>query len=345
MPKKLDLDGFEGAFHPLGLSIFPYTEPDQPIRLMVVNQANASSSTVEIFEVEADKNKLLHLQTITDPLFSNLYRITADPVQWSTEEKLAIPSFWVLQHHGYSLKDQPYRRLFEDKLGLSAASGIYYNTPADAAEANIWYLSTPSGIAVDTTEHSGRSVHLAHSGSGALEIHRNSLVSPENQFKVVENKRTGQSLRVYWPAMIVQESMQLDDYPTGIDIALLPNTEDKDSSSSIVTAALPRAYELLNIAAESAGLQKVPEKRTGSRVYRTVPERRWRSTHRAVLDEERGTISNFEEVTFMAPVQKLIFSNDDGSVFSGATGVGVSDRLRKMIVVGAYEQGSLVCSI
>jgi phosphoenolpyruvate synthase/pyruvate phosphate dikinase len=76
-----------------------------------------------------------------------------------------------------------------------------------------------------------------------------------------------------------------------------------------------------------------------------VSERRWLSTHRAVLPEERNSIANFEEATFTAPVQKLIFSNEDGTIYSGATGVGVSQSLKKMILAGAYEQGTLVCNI
>lgn len=335
----------EGAFHPLGLTTFPYTQLDQTIHMMVVNQANSSSSTVEVFQVQAEANKLVHIRTISDPLFTNLYRIAADPVQWSADSELAIPSFWVLQHHGYSIIDHPYRRAAEDMLGLSAANGIYYNTAADSAQANIWYLSTPSGIVVDTTEESRRNVYLAHSGSGAIEWHRNSFVSPENQFENVENKRTGQSVRVYWPAMIVKESLQLDVYPYGVDVTVLPNDEEKDGSTSIITTALPRFYELLDIAKDSAALQKVVNNRTATRVYRTVSERRWLSTHRAVLPEERNSVANFEEATFTAPVQKLIFSNEDGTIYSGATGVGVSQSLKKMILAGAYEQGTLVCNI
>lgn len=313
--------------------------------MMVVNQANSSSSTVEVFQVQAEANKLVHIRTISDPLFTNLYRIAADPVQWSADSELAIPSFWVLQHHGYSIIDHPYRRAAEDMLGLSAANGIYYNTAADSAQANIWYLSTPSGIVVDTTEESRRNVYLAHSGSGAIEWHRNSFVSPENQFENVENKRTSQSVRVYWPAMIVKESLQLDVYPYGVDVTVLPNDEEKDGSTSIITTALPRFYELLDIAKDSAALQKVVNNRTATRVYRTVSERRWLSTHRAVLPEERNSVANFEEATFTAPVQKLIFSNEDGTIYSGATGVGVSQSLKKMILAGAYEQGTLVCNI
>ncbi|KAH8553208.1 hypothetical protein BGW37DRAFT_484861 [Umbelopsis sp. PMI_123] len=345
VPKKLEIVGLDGAFHPLGMTLFPYTDPDQPLRLMVVNQANTSSSSVEVFEVKATEKKLVHLRTITDPLFNNLYRLTADPLQWNIDKVLSLPSFWVLQHHGYDKTDRPYRRHFEETLGLSAASGIYYNTPADFAEANLWYLSTPSSIAVDTKESSKRKVYLANSGSGSVEIHRNSFVAPDNQLRAVENKRTGKSGEVYWPAMIHQGSMQFDVYPYGIDLAFLPNDEEKDGSTTVFTAALPRYFDLVDIAKDSAAKQKVSEKKTGTRVYRSIPELRWRSSHRAVLPEERGSVINFDEVTFLAPVQKLIFNNDDGSLFSGATSIAVSEEDNKMILTGVYEEGFLICSL
>lgn len=344
-PKKLEITGLSGAFHPLGIAIIPYIDSTQPVRIMVVNQANTTSSSVEIFEVKAAGNRLEHLQTITDPLFNNLYRLTADPLQWSIDQDLSLPSFWVVQHHGYDRTERPRRRYLEDKLGLSAATGIYYNTAARSAEANVWYLSSPTGIAVDTKEKSKRKVYIANSGSGSVEIHKNSLVSPENQLKPIKNKRTGQSTQVYWPAMVHQESSHFDAYPYGIEVTFLPSEEQKDGSTSIFTVALPRFYELMDIANDSAAKQNVSDLRTGTRVYRSVPELRWRSSHRAVTPEERGSVSNFDEVTFLAPVQKLIFNNEDGSLFSGATSVAVSENDNKMVLVGAYEEGILVCSI
>ncbi|KAI8582623.1 hypothetical protein K450DRAFT_226135 [Umbelopsis ramanniana AG] len=327
------------------MAFFPYTDPDRPVRILVVNQANSSSSSVEVFEVKASGSKLVHLRTITDPLFKNLYRLTADPLQWSIDEKLPVPSFWVVQHHGYDQTERPRRRYFEDKLGLSAATAIYYNTPAESAEANLWYLSSPSGIIVDTKEKTKRRVYVANSGSGSVEIHRNTLVSPENQLKTVEDKRTGQLGKVYWPSMIHQESSHFDAYPYGIELAFLPNDEQKDGSTATFTVALPRFYELLDIAKDSAKRQNVSDKRTGTRVYRSFPELRWRSSHRAVLPEEHDLVPNFEEVTFWASVQKLIYNNEDGSLFSGATSVAVSEDDNKMILAGAYEEGILVCSL
>ncbi|KAI9290357.1 hypothetical protein BC943DRAFT_356166 [Umbelopsis sp. AD052] len=344
-PKKLEIIGLTGAFHPLGIALFPYTDPNQPVRILVVNQANTTYSSVEVFEVKAAGNKLVHLRTITDPLFKNLYRLTADPLQWTIDHELPLPSFWVVQHHGYDQTERPHRRYFEDKLGLNAATAIYYNTPSETAEANLWYLSSPSGIIVDTKEKSKRKVYVANSGSGSVEIYRNTLVSPENQLKTIEDKRTGQSGHVYWPSMIHQESSHFDAYPSGIELAFLPNDEKKDGSTSTFTVALPRYYELVDIAKDSAQKQNVSEKRTGTRVYRSFPELRWRASHKAVLPEEHKLVPNFDEVTFWAPVQKLIFNNEDGSLFSGATSVAISEDDNKMVLVGPYEEGILICSL
>jgi hypothetical protein len=334
--------GLEGAFHPLGLTSFPEADFKHPIRLLVVNQANTTSSTVELFEVK--DTKLVHLRTIADPGFKNLYRITADPNQINGDPELPLPSFWVVQHHRYDLASQPYRRYLEDTLKQSSASASYYNSVADQVEDNIWYLSLPASIMVDKTDATKRTVHVAH--SGGIDLLRNTLVSTESQFDNIKNERTGENVRAYWPSMIYSDNLKAEGYPYGFDIGIFPNDEEPAGSSSTFIATLPRYFELANIAKESFESQKVSVKRTATRVYRTMPERRWHSTQLPVNKELISQpIDNFEDKTFVAQVQKLIFSNDDGSMFSGATGLGVSDKDKKMILVGAYEQGSLTCTL
>ncbi|KAG2173351.1 hypothetical protein INT43_004725 [Umbelopsis isabellina] len=342
VPKRLEVVGLDGAFHPLGLSSFPEGDSPQPIRLMIVNQANSSSSTVELFEVQ--DTKLVHLRTIADPKFQNLYRITADPNQFNGNPELSVPSFWVAQHHRYDLFTQPYGRYFEDLLRQSSATASYYNSVADEVDEIIWYLSAPTSIMVDKTDKTKRLVHVAH--SGGIDSLRSTLVSAHNQVDIIIDKRTGREVKAFWPSMIYEENLKAEEYPYGFDIGTFANEEEPAGSSSTVIASLPRFHELADIAKESLQLQKVSDKRTATRVYRTLPERRWHSTLQPVNKELiTHAMEDFEEKTYLAKVQKLIFSNEDGSIFSGATGLGVSDKHNKMILVGAYEQGSLTCTL
>lgn len=361
-PKQLPFSNYNASFHPLGLTIIPKQkgDSDDKLTLLVVNQPNSDESTVEIFDYTLSGETLSHVETLTSINWINLNRIAVDNIQWgTTPEGRPIPSFYVNQHHGYLAKDKMMRTI-EDFLYLPIGKIQFYNARSQDSRHIIWRLNNPSGLATDLDGDDGKTVFVASATQGAVERYVSTVVSREHQFEYKFNEHTGKTDEIYWPGMVVQETIEWKIVPQGLDIVYFPSDPSADElldSERVVFAAVQAEYFTFQTYARAleaaysrdpASAQdieaKISVRLPPSVIYRSFQERVWANGTAVSAEQEEDDEFDIRFTRIQTAITTVL-ADAQGKKFRGATGVAVDPKRGKFVVVGAYEKGVLVCDI
>ncbi|KAG0201020.1 hypothetical protein BGX28_006070 [Mortierella sp. GBA30] len=211
--EKLVLKEFSGPFHPSGLSIAPTTESSTLARiiLLVVNHVPFDQPRVEVLYYYPARKNLVHKKTIFSKHFYAAHKILASssPFVHKIDD---TPSFIVSNDHGYNLSD--WKRTYEERFSLPAASLAYYNARANVTHEIAWRLQMPSAL-VESQEPD--SVWMAQAKSGSLDLYGSHILSPEHQEQNVLSVDTEEPITITWPGMMVEETLRTGLVNVGID--------------------------------------------------------------------------------------------------------------------------------
>ncbi|RUP43123.1 hypothetical protein BC936DRAFT_137576, partial [Jimgerdemannia flammicorona] len=358
-PQRIPFSNYNESFHPLGLTVAPAKSTDKgdSLTLLVVNQPNSEASTVEIFTYTLSSSILTHLETLTTPLWTNLDRIAAENLHWGMTPVggYPIPSFYLTQHHVYPPKDTVMRTA-EDTLFLPIGKVFFYNAIANEARPTIWRLNNPSGIKADIDFDDGNTLFVTSAVGGLLERYISSVLSRTHQFEYKLNPHTGKIDQIYWPGMVVKDTIEWNVVPQGIDIAYFPAgpTAPLIEADRVVFATVQAdyfAYKAYARALETAYKEDPadPEARVSVKVPPTVV---YRSFQERVLPNGEVVTPEMEEDEDFNPkfvmsrfVIRTLLADAKGKLVRGATGVVVDAERGAVVIVGAYEKGSVVCAL
>ncbi|KAF9976657.1 Serum paraoxonase/arylesterase 2, partial [Modicella reniformis] len=135
-PKETELKAFASEdFHPAGMSLYLYQDPDSHAwvnRVFVINHSH-KGDVVEIFDYSLKANVLTHVKSVRSSLF-----VTPKDIAAVDKDR-----FYLTNHHGMSGK---YGRVAEDVAGLKLGTVVYYN--GNESRKVLESLANPYGIAV-----------------------------------------------------------------------------------------------------------------------------------------------------------------------------------------------------
>ncbi|KAG0361893.1 hypothetical protein BC939DRAFT_503110 [Gamsiella multidivaricata] len=330
--EKLTIKGFEGPFHPSGISFAPTSEDGTPARVvvLVVNHVPLEVPRVEVLYYYPARKSLVYKKTISSEHFfaANKIAASASPMVHQHDD---TPSFHVVNDHGYNLTD--WKREYEEKYNLPAASLVYYNARADIAQEVGWRFQMPTGVA---SSHEPDSLWIAQAKGGTVDLYKSHILSAEHQEQKVLSADTRERLTIAWPGMMNEEIMHTKAVNVGVDY--------EPEFKTLVTVSHPKWNDYVQVAKEKLqDREAVPSKKAGFVVSKgnlypvRVGETRPKPRKDAVFDPEE-TPRKYRYQLFVEPV-----ISNDGSEFGSPSAIAVSGQ--RVLVSSHYEQGFLDCDI
>ncbi|KAF9965023.1 hypothetical protein BGZ70_005544 [Mortierella alpina] len=199
---KLVLQGFDGPFHPTGLSIAPTTENSTSARtvLLVVNRVPFETPRVEVLYYYPARQNLVYKKTISSQHFHAAHKVLAfsSPFVHRTDD---TPSFIVANDHGFNISH--WMRNYEEKFNLPAATLAFYNARANETREMAWRLQMPSAL-VESQEPD--SVWMAQAKGGVVGLYKTHMSSGGRQESRVSSVDTDEPMTVTWPGWRVNEA-------------------------------------------------------------------------------------------------------------------------------------------
>ncbi|KAG0240770.1 hypothetical protein B0O80DRAFT_45610 [Mortierella sp. GBAus27b] len=330
--EKLSIKGFEGPFHPSGISFAPVSDEGTPARIviLVVNQVPREVARVEVLYYYPARNSLVYKKTISSDHFFAANKILASASDM-VHQYDDTPSFFVSNDHGYNTSD--WKRDYEEKYNLPAASIVYYNARADKAQEVSWRLQMPMGL---TASHETDSVWIAQAKGGTLDLYKSHFLSPEHQEEKVRSADTKEPITIAWPGMLNEEIIHTKLVNVGIDYELEPKT--------LVTVSHVKWNNYIQIAKDKLQDKNAePSKKAGFVISKgnlypvRVGETRPKPQKDVVFDPNEVP-RRYKYQLFMEPL-----ISHDGSDFGSPSAIAVSGN--RVLVTGHYEQGFLDCTI
>ncbi|KAI1316882.1 hypothetical protein EDD11_009372 [Mortierella claussenii] len=330
--EKLTIKGFEGPFHPSGISFAPTLEDGTPARvvILVVNHVPLEVPRVEVLYYYPARKSLVYKKTISSEHFFAANKIAASesPMVHQYDD---TPSFHVTNDHGYNLTD--WKREYEEKYNLPAASLVYYNARADKAHEVGWRFQMPTGLA---SSHDPDSVWIAQAKGGTVDLYKSHILSAEHQEQKILSADTRQPLTIAWPGMMNEEIMHTKVVNVGIDY--------EKESQTLVTVSHPKYNDYIQLAKEKlqdkdgktsskAGLVISRGNLYPVRVGETRPKPR-----KDVVFDPTEVPRRYRYQLFIEPVV-----SHDGSEFGSPSAIAVSGD--RALVSSHYEHGFLDCNI
>ncbi|KAF8941167.1 hypothetical protein EDD21DRAFT_447814 [Dissophora ornata] len=330
--EKLTIKGFNGPFHPSGITFAPTSEDGTPARVvvLVVNHVPLEVPRVEVLYYYPARKSLVYKKTISSEYFFAANKITASssPMVHQHDD---TPSFFVANDHGYNITD--WKREYEEKFNLPASSLVYYNARADKAQEVGWRFQMPAGI---VASHEADSVWLTQAKGGTVDLYKSHILSAEHQEQKVLSADTREPLTITWPGMMNEEIMHTKMVNVGIDY--------EAESKTLVTVSHPKWNDYLEVAKETLqDKDSKPSKKAGFVLSRgnlypvRVGETRPKPRKDAVFDPNEIP-RRYRYQLFLEPV-----ISNDGSDFGSPSAVAVAHD--RVLISSHYEQGFLDCSI
>ncbi|KAF9944247.1 hypothetical protein BGZ65_012353, partial [Modicella reniformis] len=199
--EKLAISGFSGSFHPSGITFAPTSEDGTPARIviLVVNHVPQEMPRVEVLYFYPMRNSLVYKKTITSKHFFSANKIVATASDM-VHQYDDTPSFFVANDHGYNLTD--WKREYEEKFNLPAASLVYYNARGDVAQEVGWRFQMPTGL---TASHEVDSVWVAQAKGGTVDLYKSHILSAEHQEQTLLSADTRERITITWPGMMNEQ--------------------------------------------------------------------------------------------------------------------------------------------
>ncbi|KAG0309600.1 Serum paraoxonase/arylesterase 1 [Dissophora globulifera] len=330
--EKLTIKGFEGPFHPSGISFAPTSDDGTPARvvILVVNHVPLEMPRVEVLYYYPARKSLVYKKTISSEHFfaANKIAASSSPMVHQHDD---TPSFFVTNDHGYNLTD--WKRTYEEKYNLPAASLVYYNARADLAQEVGWRFQLPSAI---VASHEDDSLWVAQAKGGTVDLYKSHVLSVEHQEQRVRSADTREPISIIWPGMMNEEIMNTKIFNVGLDY--------EPESMTLVTISHPKWNNYVAVAKEKLHSRDAePTTKAGfilskANLYPVrVGETRPKPRKDVVFDPEE-TPRRYKYKLFLEP----LISND-GSDFGTPSAIAVSGG--RALVSSGYEQGFLDCSI
>ncbi|KAF9896802.1 hypothetical protein BX616_006730, partial [Lobosporangium transversale] len=330
--EKLSIKGFDGPFHPSGITFAPTSEDGTPARvvILVVNHVPLEVPRVEVLYYYPARKSLVYKKTISSEHFfaANKIAASSSPTVHQYDD---TPSFHIVNDHGYNITD--WKREYEEKYNLPASSLVYYNARADKAQEVGWRLQMPTGL---VSSHDVDSVWIAQGKSGTIDLYKSHTFSAEHQEQKILSADTRQPITITWPGMLNEEVMHTKVVNVGVDY--------EQETKTLVTVSHPKWNNYLQVAKDKLQNKDVnPSVKAGLIISRgnkypvRVGETRPKPRKDVVFDPEERP-RKYKYQLFLEPV-----ISHDGSEFGSPSAIAVANN--RVLVSSHYEQGFLDCNI
>ncbi|KAG0265032.1 hypothetical protein BG011_005599 [Mortierella polycephala] len=335
--EKLVIQGFNGPFHPSGISIAPSVRDATSTRIVIlaVNHVPFEMPRIEVLYYYHARKNLVYKKTIVSEHFYAAHKIMASSSP-SVHQIDDTPSFFVTNDHGFNLTD--WRREYEEKYSLPAASLVYYDARADKVQEAVRWLQMPSGL-VEFNELPG-SFWIAQAKSGSLDLYTNNMtVSPEHHGQTMLSVDNGEPITAVWPRLKNEATL-----PTGMVIV---GIDSDPESKNMVLVSQPKWDAYVQLARERLNQDqdqdqdRIESKSTRTGFVISVAESYGvRYSHSSIeLPPKRSGRYSYH----------YLMVSHDGSEFGTPSGIahaGVDDKkMSRVLVSGQYERGFLDCNL
>ncbi|KAF9115641.1 hypothetical protein BGX27_007068 [Mortierella sp. AM989] len=330
--EKLTIKGFNGPFHPSGISFAPTSEDGTPARIviLVVNHVPLEVPRVEVLYYYPARKSLVYKKTISNEHFFAANKIAAStsPMVHQYDD---TPSFFVSNDHGYNLTN--WKREYEEKYNLPASSIVYYNARADRTQEVAWRLQMPTALVLSKAPDS---VWIAQAKAGTIDYFKSHILSAEHQEQKVLSVDTRKPLTITWPGMLNEEIVNTKLVNVGIDYEL--------ESDTMVTVSHPKWNDYIHVAKDKfLNKEANATKNAGFIISRgiqwpvRVGETRPKPRKDVVFDPT-VTPRRYKYKMFMEPL-----ISHDGSEFGSPSAIAVSGD--RVLVSSHYSEGFLSCDV
>ncbi|KAG0250714.1 hypothetical protein BG011_008149 [Mortierella polycephala] len=330
--EKLTIKDFKGPFHPSGITFAPTSEDGTPARVvvLVVNHVPLETPRVEVLYYYPARKSLVYKKTISSEHFFAANKIAASTSSM-VHQYDDTPSFFVTNDHGYNITD--WKREYEEKYNLPAASLVYYNARADKAQEVGWRFQLPTGlVAADDTD----SVWITLAKGGTVDRYKSHILSAEHQEQKVLSADTRESIKINWPGMMNEEILHTKKVNIGVDYD--PETK------MLVTVSHPRWNDYVQVAKDKLQDKDAEaSKKAGFVISKSslypvrVGETRPKPQKDVVFDLDE-TPRRWRMQLFMEDIV-----SNDGSEFGSPSAIAVTGS--RVLVSSHYEAGLLDCNI
>ncbi|KAF9923401.1 Serum paraoxonase/lactonase 3 [Linnemannia zychae] len=329
-PEKLTIKGFKGPFHPSGITFAPTSDDGTPARIVIlaVNHVPSETPRVEVLYYYPARKSLVYKKTIHSNLFQAANKIAASGIVSHLNDD--TPSFFVTNDHGYNITN--WKREYEEKYNLPAASVVYYHPRADRVQEVGWRFQMPGAI---VSADAPDSYWLALGKGATLERYHSHLVSAEHQEQKIQAVDTNEQITVSWPGMMMAEAIHTKKVNTGMDY-------DR-ATKGFYTVSHPRWNDYVQHAKDKMEDKDAkPSVKAGLVISKGVEYTIRLGEHRPqpLKDVE------FDENEFPRRYRKKLFLEDvvshDGSDFGSPSAVAVNGD--HVLVSSHYEQSFLDCN-
>ncbi|KAF9272591.1 hypothetical protein BGZ68_002290 [Mortierella alpina] len=341
--EELALQGFDGPFHPSGLSIAPTTENSTSARtvLLVVNRVPFEMPRIEVLYYYPARKNLVYKKTIRSRHFYAAHKVLASslPFVHQTDD---TPSFIVSNDHGYSISD--WKRAYEEKFNLPAATLAFYNARVNDTRVISRRLQMPSAL-VESQEPD--SVWMIQAKGGSVGLYKTRMVSARRQEQTVPSVDTNETITVAWPGWRVSKLIQTGLVNVGIDYDKASQTlvtvahsswnAHKDAAEELLQTDTKERLSLSG--GKGAGMIISRVKKYPVRIGQAHPQ-----PLKDIVIDPQETPKRYRMQYFHEPV-----ISHDGSEFGSPSAIAFvpaessTQRAERVLVTGQYERGILEC--
>ncbi|KAF8979735.1 hypothetical protein BGZ46_005107 [Entomortierella lignicola] len=330
--EKLTIKGFDGPFHPSGISFAPTSDDGTPARIviLVVNHVPLEVPRVEVLYYYPARKSLVYKKTISSEHFfaANKIAASASPMVHQYDD---TPSFFVSNDHGYNITN--WKREYEERFNLPASSVVYYNARADKAQEVTWRLQMPTAIVASDLPDS---LWIAQAKAGTVDYYKSHMLSAEHQEQKVLSADTRQPLTISWPGMLNEEVLHTKTVNIGIDYEAETDTMVTLSHSKwndYVDYAKEKLQDKGGETTKNAGFLISRGNKYPVRVGETRPKPR-----PEVVFDPSEVPRKYKYKIFIEPL-----ISHDGSEFGTPSAIAISGD--RALVTSQYSEGFLDCNI
>ncbi|KAF9432312.1 hypothetical protein BGZ76_010974 [Entomortierella beljakovae] len=330
--EKLAIKGFEGPFHPSGITFAPTSEDGTPARvvILVVNHVPLEIPRVEVLYYYPARKSLVYKKTISSEYFITANKIAAANSKM-TNQIDDTPSFFVSNDHGYNITN--WKREYEEKFNLPASSIVYYNARADRSQEVSWRLQMPTALVSSDIENS---IWMAQPKAGTIDFYKSHFLSAEHQEQKVLAVDTKEPLTITWPGMLNEDILNTKtvniglDYDIGADVMAVVSHA---KWNNYITIAKEKLQDQDAENTKNAGFVISRGVKHAVRVGETRPK-----PLKDVVFDPATVPRRYRYKIFIEPM-----ISHDGSEFGSPSAIAVSGD--RVLVSSHYSEGFLDCNI
>lgn len=291
---------------------------------------------MEVLYYYPARKSLVYKKTISSEHFFAANKIAATDSEM-VHANDDTPSFFLLNDHGYNITD--WKREYEEKYNLPASSMVYYNARADKAQEVGWRFQLPYALA---SADDSDSVWISQAKAGTLDLYKNHMLSEEHQQEDVISADTRQRLKITWPGMMNEDTLNTKAVNVGLDYDPV--------AKSLVSLSHTKFNNYIQIAKEKlADKDGKPSVQSGFVIAKAalypvrVGETRPKPQKDAVFDPEERP-RRYRLQYFVEP--RITHDGSDFGTPSAIAVAGGKDGAPDRVLVSShYESGFLDCSI